>query len=168
MIPLIPPCLCADLSQNKRSFVLLEALIALSLLVIFGSLLILKPYEAYRTELRFFKEAEKERLADWTFSEVKEKILKKEIAIDPFLGNQEKHRLSDGSIDLVHGQKVKIERSFSIAQKKDKLDLNGNIVRLMKISIYLKEGKTKQYNYDLCISSNKFAALYEERTKGPE
>ncbi len=66
--------------MKKRPFVLLEVLIALLLVMVCIVPLLRAPILQYRTEIGLIERLEKERVADWTFTEIQEQLLKNEIA----------------------------------------------------------------------------------------
>ena len=61
--------------MQKRPFILLEVLVALTLVALCAIALISTPIRIYRSEMRLLEEGEGELLADWTFSEIKEQLL---------------------------------------------------------------------------------------------
>ncbi len=66
--------------MKKRPFVLLEVLIALLLVTLCIVPLLRGPILQYRMEIRAIERLEKQRVADWTFTEIQEQLLKNEIA----------------------------------------------------------------------------------------
>ena len=60
--------------KRKRTFLLIEVLIAISVATICLIPLIQSPISIYRAEIRLLEEMEKDRLADWTFSEIKKRF----------------------------------------------------------------------------------------------
>lgn len=103
--------------MKKRTFLLLEILIAFFLVSLCIVPLVKQPLQLYRSELERLEGMEMERLADWTFSEVKEMLLKNEIpwakipnkseTTDPF-------PLADGVIQLPGSKAKTIRRSFTL------------------------------------------------------
>ncbi len=65
--------------MKKRSFILLEVLIALFLITVCIIPLIRVPYIALKKELLFFENAHLIRIADLSFAEIKTKLFKNEI-----------------------------------------------------------------------------------------
>lgn len=68
--------------MRKRPFILLEVLIAFTLAVLCIVPLVKEPLHYYRTELKSLENLEKERIADWVFTEIQEQLLKNEIPWD--------------------------------------------------------------------------------------
>lgn len=143
--------------MRKRPFILLEILIALTLVILCAIPLIIQPIKAYRFEMKSLEEVEGERLADWTFSEIKESMLKNSISWDklpslnettgPFL-------LADGTIQLPGREPKKIKRSFSLFGKGQKEGVGGQTYRMIYVKIKFDPSlapKKKIYEYRLPV-----------------
>lgn len=143
--------------MKKRSFILLEILIALTLVILCAIPLIVKPIHAYRFEMQAFEEMEGERLADWTFSEIKEKMLKNEIPWDKLpshKGTTGPFPLEPGSIHIPGRQPKKIERSFTLFGKGEKQGISGETYRMLYVKIAFDpvlSKKKKIYTYRLPV-----------------
>ncbi len=101
--------------------------------------LIVEPLHIYKTELKMLQEIEGERLADWTFSEIKEKLLKNEIPWEelplkegPILS----YPLEKSSLQIPGHLPKTIERSFTLKCRKEKEGLQGEIYRILDVNIY--------------------------------
>jgi hypothetical protein len=66
--------------MKKKPFILLEVLLAFFLIALCLVPLVKYPLEFYKTEMQQLEKVEFERLADLTFTEVKEKFLKGEVS----------------------------------------------------------------------------------------
>ena len=133
--------------MKKRSFVLLEVLIAFSLIFICVIPLIQQPLRLFRTEWQRLEEMETERLAAWTFSEVKEKLLNGEFSWDQIPEKKKKspsYTLADGWIEIPGAVPKKVIRKFYLTGKKEKTGLQNEVIRKIEISIVLN-GKKYQY-----------------------
>jgi len=130
--------------MKKRPFLLLEILIAFFLISLCIVPLVKKPLALYRSELKQLEEIEKERLADWTFSEVKEILLKNEIpwakipnkdeTTDPF-------PLADGVIELPGCKAKTIQRTFTLHGNGKKAGKDGADYRQLGIYVKLDESE---------------------------
>lgn len=145
--------------MKKRPFVLLEVIIALTLVALCAIPLILKPIRVYRSEMRSLEEGEGERLADWTFSEIKERLLKNEIPWEklPALNETTPPFLMSSSTISVPGRKPKrIERAFTLYGKGEKQGIGGEIYRMIYVKIHfspeLSRRKKKENTYVYRIS----------------
>ena len=148
--------------RKKKSFLLLEILVAILLVSICLVPLIQSPIQSYRAERRLLEEMEGERLADWTFSEIKEKLLKNEIPWDKLPGPEKKSApfpLPPGSIEIPGSKPKRIGRSFVLecGKKGEKEGLQGEIVRIFRVGIDFdprllqrKSGKN-DYSYRLIV-----------------
>lgn len=97
-------------------------------------------------------------MADWTFSEIKELLLKNEIPWGKLPALHEKSDpfpLDDGFIHVPGRKKKKIERSFTLFGKGEKLGEEEKIYRMLYVSIQfdppLEKGKNKIYTYRLVV-----------------
>lgn len=145
--------------MKKRPFLLLEVLIALLLIELFTVFFLKQPILAYRKELANLEELERQRIADWSFSEVKEKLFKNEI---PWESLPQKRGDKKGPfpleppcyIDIPSFLKKKVERSFSLHYQRQKTGRHGETYRLLEVKIFFspplerkKTEKTPQENY---------------------
>ena len=116
-----------------------------------------RPIRAYRFEMQALEEVEGERLADWTFSEIKEKMLKNEIPWDKFPSMKE----TSGPFPLepewiyVPGRKPKsIKRSFTLFGKGEKQGIKGEVYKMLYVKIEFSPAlskKKKIYTYRLPV-----------------
>jgi hypothetical protein len=108
---------------KKRTFLLLEILIALSLATLCIVPFVKQPLFLYKKELAALEQIEKERLADWTFTEIEEMFLKNEIPRSEIPDKGENSivfSLPDAHICIPnHAPKV-IHRTFYIKTRGDK------------------------------------------------
>ncbi len=130
--------------MKKRQFLLLEILIGFTLVTVCIVPLVKSSIVLYRSELKRLESIEQERLADWTFTEVKEKLLKNEIPWEqlPDL-NKTTHPfpLPDRTIQIP-GSKIKtIHRNFTLRGKGKKMGKNNEEYRNLYITISLNEDK---------------------------
>ena len=146
--------------KKKKPFLLLEILIAILLVSICLVPLVQSPIQSFRAELQLLEEMEGERLAEWTFSEIKEKLLKNEIPWEKLPGPGAKTAsfpLPPASIEMANGKPKKIERSFILGcgAKGEKEGLQGEIYRILAIGIdfqpRLSKRKNKSYTYRLIV-----------------
>lgn len=150
--------------KSKHTFLLLEILIAILLVSLCLIPLIQSPIQSYRAEMKLLEEMEGERLAEWSFSEVKDKLLKNEIPWDKIPSLTEKSApidLPPITIQIPGSKPKKIERSFVLrcGKKGEKEGLKGEIYRMMHVDIMFtprlsqkKQKKDKRdYSYRLMV-----------------
>lgn len=146
------------MSVRKKTFLLLEVLIGIFLISLCLSPLVYGPISSYISEIRIFKEVEGERMADLSFSEIKEKLFKNEIPWKslPEPGNTtEKLSLPEMYYQTPNGQKKKVERHFVLrcGKKGEKTDSEKTIYRKLTVEIEfqpnLSSKKQKKYSYKI-------------------
>lgn len=144
--------------MKKRSFILIEILLAFVLVTICSIPLIRQPLKLYRLEIETLEQIERERLADWTFSEIKEKLFKNEISWEKIPQKNEKtapFRLPSVSLHIPGCPKKTVERQFTLQGKGEKVGPQGEIYRTLKIEILftpsLLTKKTSSYPYRLIV-----------------
>ncbi len=143
--------------KEKRPFILLEILLALTLVSLCAIPLIVKPIAAYRFEMKALEEVEGERLADWTFSEIKEEMLQLKIPWEKLPALSETagpFPLNPGSIQVPGRQPKKIKRSFTLYCKGEKEGMAGQTYRMLYIKIEFNpvlSKKKKTYTYRLPV-----------------
>ena len=131
----------------KRSFLLLEVLISLSLILLCIVPLVVRPLELYRTENELLWEMEGERLADWTYSEIKETLLKNEIPWKKLPDEKKKigtFPLPDATVSLPRGKPKTIQRIFTLELKKEKEGPKGEVYRFMRVEISFSPSLSKK------------------------
>lgn len=124
--------------MKKRPFLLLEVLIALTLILVCIVPLVMRPLELYRTENELLWEMERERLADWTYSEIKEKLLKNAIPWKSLPDEKKKkiaYPLEPAELSIPGGKTKTLQRSFTLELKKEKVGLKGEIYRLLQVEL---------------------------------
>lgn len=135
----------------KRPFLLLEVLIALFIVSLCLAPLIQRPIQAYLQEKALLIDIEVERLADWTFAEVKEKCIKNEIPWSkiPYPGTSSPPLpLPPIALNLPGKDPIFLERwvSFRCGKQGEKTSQKGECFRLLRVDItfsspHLKKGK---------------------------
>lgn len=132
--------------MKKRSFLLLEVLIAISLLAIFAPWLMRLPIHHYQEQIKHFEELEKQRISDWTYSEIKEMLLKHTIAWErlPALEKPAKEfSLPNTPLHLRGLGNKNLKRSFTLKCKKEKEGTQGEIFRLYELKIFIDASEKK-------------------------
>ena len=122
--------------MRKRSFILLEVLIAVSLISLCAVPLVVRPLQIYRAEMNLLWEIEGERLADWSFSEIKEKLLKNEIPWKKLPDKEEKElsfSLPDAIVSIPGGKQRKIKREFILTCRRDDEGFKGEVYRMFEV-----------------------------------
>lgn len=147
--------------MKKQPFLLLEILISILLVSLCLIPLIQSPIRSYKAQVRLLEEMEGERLAEWTFSEIREMLLKNEIPWEKLpKPNQTTlpFPLPFQAIDLPGLKPKNIQRSFTLRCKKngEKEGLKGETYRMIYVDIEFepklsqKKGKGT-YSYRLAI-----------------
>jgi len=142
---------------KKTPFLLLEVFIALSLVLLCAFPLIVQPIRAYRTEMKSLEEAEGERLADWTFSEIKEQLLKNKLPWEKLPAQNETagpFPLEPGTIQVPGREPKRIGRSFSLFGKGERQGTGGETYRMLYVKIEFSpelSRKKKGYSYRLPV-----------------
>ncbi len=140
------------MSKIKRPSLLLEILLAFALLALFIVPLIKAPLETYQRQMNALKEGEKQRLADIAFAEIKLQLLNHQIPWKELPGKKDPPKiidLSQTALQIPYSESIPIERRASLKCTGEKLTLQGDIVRLLKIEIEFepfsstKKGETR-------------------------
>lgn len=124
--------------MKKRSFILIEILLAFVLVTLCSIPLIRQPLQLYRLEMRRLEQMERERLADWTFSEIKEKLFKNEIPWEKIpLKNKKSgpYSLPCAYIRIPGCPEKQIERRFTLKGKREKLGPQEELYRALDVHI---------------------------------
>lgn len=111
------------------------------LVILCGVPLIVEPLRLYLKEMKLLEETEGERLADWTFSEIKETLLKNEIPWKELPSDEESaitYRLEPAAIQIPGRSQKKINRTFTLKCRKEKEGLQGEIYRIFDVNIYFE------------------------------
>lgn len=130
--------------MKKRSFLLLEILIAFSLVTICIIPLVRQPLKLYKEEMECLEKMEMERLADWTFTEVKEILLKKEIPWEkiPAKSQYTEHfPLPPSTIQIPGCATKKVERSFQFSGRGEKKGADNAVIRQLGVYVFLNKEK---------------------------
>ncbi|MBN1914957.1 MAG: hypothetical protein JW769_03610 [Parachlamydiales bacterium] len=126
----------------KKSFVLLEVIIALSLVLSAVTLLIQNPLRFFLAEMRTLQDMELQRIADESFYAIKEHLYSNTIAWEDLhaenLTKAPRRTLSDATISIKHLSPLRVERSYQLVQKShDRLGTDGQTYRLIYIYLFL-------------------------------
>ncbi len=125
---------------QPRPFLLLEILIAFALLLLAAYPLSHIPVAHYSSEMAALERLERQKLADWSCSEVIELLYNRKIPWEKIPGKKgiQKQRiaLSETSILLLHKTKA-IQRVVSLRCAKEKVDPIQGTFRLLEIEILL-------------------------------
>ncbi len=148
--------------MKKKPFLLLEILIAFLLVAVCAVPLVTQPLKLYRAEMKFLEQMERERLANWTFSELKEKLLKNEIPWGKIPQKGMKGQpipLPPAFIQIPGCAPKKVERTFTLMCKGEKKGLKEEIYRLLYVRIDFsprlfpkkKEKKSADYGFRVIV-----------------
>jgi hypothetical protein len=130
----------------KRSFLLLEVLLAIAVVALFAAPLMRWPIKHYQSQINRLEEFEYQRIADWTFS-IKELLLKEGIAWSklPTKGHTLTRPLSDVKRFIPQLPDRSVRRSFSLKCNGEKKGTHGEIFRIYYIEITMDSNKSYQY-----------------------
>jgi hypothetical protein len=143
--------------MKKRTFILLELLIACTLLTLCAVPLMRKPIELYQTQIKILEEFEKQRLADAAFAEIKIHLLTNQIAWEKLPSKTAKVKtrtLAPVSMQIPYCKPKSIKRRALMRCKGEKTGLQGQIIRMLEIEIQfepfddqLKKSASSKYLY---------------------
>ena len=130
----------------------MEVLLAISLIALFAAPLMRLPIKYYRAQINSLEAFERQRIADWTFSEIKEMLLKESIPWESLPAKKEsiKLPLTDTRLLMPHLPSRLVHRSFLLKCKGEKQGLHGEIFRLYGIEISLDD-EAKTYHYRMLV-----------------
>jgi hypothetical protein len=136
---------------SKRDFLLLEVLLAIAVVAIFAAPLMQWPIKHYRAQISRLENFESQRVADWTFSEIKEMLLKEGIKWEklPSKGEHLVQPLSDAKLCIPHLSTRTVHRSFRLICKGEKQGIHGEIFRLYRVEVFI--GDKNRYEYRLLV-----------------
>lgn len=131
----------------KRPFLLLEVLLAIAVVALFAAPLMRWPIKHYQAQISRLEEFEYQRIADWTFSEIKELLLKEGIAWSklPSKGQTLTRPLPDAKRSIPYIPDRVIRRSFILKCKGEKAGPHGEIFRIYQVEILMDSKKTYRY-----------------------
>ncbi len=128
--------------MKKKPFLLLEVLIAFLLVVICIVPLVRQPLMLYRAEMEHLEVMELERLADWTFTEVKEMLLKNEVPWEKIPrkdARTSEFPLTDVILQIPGCPPKTIHRGFYLQGKAEKIGNQNQIYRQIWIQVSLNK-----------------------------
>jgi hypothetical protein len=135
----------------KRSFLLLEVLLAIALVAVFAAPLMRWPIVHYRSQMDRLEEFERRRIADWTFTEIKELLLKEGIPWERLPPKDQELivMLPSGKMMLPKLPPRLVTRSYTLKCKGEKHGIHGEIFRIYRAEVHL-DGK-KHYRYRILV-----------------
>jgi hypothetical protein len=124
--------------MKKKPFLLLEVLLAFFLIALCLVPLVKYPLQFYKTEMHELEMVELERLADLTFTEIKEKFLKGEVSWEEIPAKGElagPFPLSHTELLIPGREKKRVNRRFYLHVKGEKEGIQKQVYK--QIWIYL-------------------------------
>ena len=141
------------MKKTLKPFLLLEVLIAMSLLVIFSGLILQIPVKTHQKDRKMMKEIEGERLLALSIAELKQKFYD-----DPPPWNVQKKRevsLNDVFLQIPGYENIPVKRCYRIKSIANKQYKNFERQKLI-IQIFLTQKSfTKKGEFSLIRSKNK-------------
>ncbi len=137
-----------------RPFLLLEVLIAFTLVALCGIPLIVQPMKSYRSEIALLEEVELQRLADYSFSEIKESMLSHKISWEKLPAMNQTtgpFKLGTEMIQVPGREPKKIERSYTLFGKGEKESENGEIYRMIYVKLQFSPPLKKAPTYRVAV-----------------
>lgn len=146
--------------MKKRSFVLLEILIACTLLTLCIAPLMRKPVELYRTQMQALQAIEKQRLADLAYADVKVLLLNNQIRWEHLPTKSDVEReypLPPAIVQIPYCDPAPLERKFTLKCKGEKVGMKGETVRIYIVEILFpptKKGSPRYIYRTIVTKSN--------------
>lgn len=133
--------------RTKRNFLLLEVLLAISLVALFAAPLMRWPIQYYRSQISRLESFELQRIADWTFTEVKEILYKETIPWEKLPAKDQSvvRTLPDMQIHIPNLSARTVRRSFTLKCKGEKQGIHGEVFRLYRVDVDVGAGKPYRY-----------------------
>jgi hypothetical protein len=134
---------------QKKNFLLIEILVAITLIALCSFTLMENPIRFFSHEIKTLEKIEFERIADLSFLEIKERLYKNEISWD-MASTQKKAKIETlKDFDLKIGSfEKKITRSYQVWTRREKESFKGDIYRALLVYIYLDSKSFKEvYKY---------------------
>ncbi len=132
----------------KRSFLLLVVLLAITIVALFAAPLIRLPIKHYKLQIEHLEALECQRVADYTFSEIKESLFKGSIKWEQL--PQKSARLTiplpDARIFIPRLSSRRVSRSFSMACSGEKRGIHGELFRIYDITITVDNSHSYVYS----------------------
>ncbi len=141
--------------MRYRPFLLLEVLIAMTILTLAASTLIRQPILLHRAEVEQLENIEADRIASLTFTEIYENFLKGTVPWSQIPALKKKSKsfaLPDAPFQIPPLLSRSINRSYVIETLREKQTDDGRIHRLLSIHIQIGSGhKKRQFSYQLNV-----------------
>lgn len=148
--------------MKKRAFILLEILIACTLLALCIAPLMQKPIQLYRSQISALENIEKQRLADLAFVEIKEMLLRNQIPWKKLPTSKEKtieFPLSLAYFQIPHCSPKPIERRAFFTYRREKLGFKGETYLLLDVEIWFgsnpppkkRSRKNPRFSYQVIV-----------------
>lgn len=134
---------------KKHPFVLLEILIALALTSLAALPLALSPIHALQKEREMLEEIEAGRIADYSFSEIKEMLLQNSIPWEELSTSKKNYFLDDLSFYLPGFQERVVQRKFTVQVRREKEGENNAVYRQLHITLFLTGASKSTFEFEL-------------------
>jgi len=130
---------------KKKSFFLIEILLAIFLLTLLALPWMSNTLFLLRQDHKQMEEVEYQRIANLSFVEIYEKLLQQEIPWESFSQEARNNQftLPKTSLQLPEMTPFEIERNFTIKLLKEKQDKEKNVYRKVEVSLVLIKRKEK-------------------------
>lgn len=142
--------------KKKQSFILLEAMVALILVILCAIPMITSPIKAYKLELKNLQKAEEQRIAELSFTEIKEKLYSTLHNWESFKKPSKTYFLTDIPITFRGASFATLKRSYKIRMDSPK-KINKGKCSLAKLTINIqlweKHDHAKQRDFEfICLA----------------
>ncbi|NGX63189.1 MAG: hypothetical protein KR126chlam6_00596 [Candidatus Anoxychlamydiales bacterium] len=138
-------------NKNKRSFLLIEILIAISLISLLIVPLIQNPIYFFKSQIKSLEKLECERIADLTFLDLKISLYKNQIDLSNLATSKKDTSYTNlEPSKLISFNDKQIDRSYKIYNKSfDKKTSDNKTYKLLTIRVFLKPSDQKEkYEYE--------------------
>jgi hypothetical protein len=123
-------------------------MIGFTLLALFAPIVMRLPIEHYRNTIHSLELLEKQRISDWTYSEIKELLWKGSVPWNKLPGKGEpaiERPLSDITLYLPHVSEKTLQRSFTLRCTGEKAGRGGHLHRLYEMTVLLDQKPQCKY-----------------------
>jgi hypothetical protein len=145
--------------MKKKSFLLLEVLIALTLVTISALPLVKEPLHLFKAEFKAFEELEQERLANLAFVEVKEAFYNHKIPWEKIPEKKDTSSpipLSPVTIQIPGRPPKTVPCSFTITCTGKKEGLKDQIYKNLLINVKIQE---RNYSFKIPVQKSPLSAV---------
>jgi len=140
---------------KKNNFLLLEVIIAFTLIFFFTFPFLKKPYSLFHSEKKQLVKIEKERIAYISFAEILNKVYQKKFSLKELNITSEKKAPTYSLSEYTSYLGVPIKRTYQLVRKSKKTSRNNSTLIKMKIVLSLTDGIfNEKFNYYFLVEAD--------------